>query len=467
MYEKQLLKELESLRPDITHAADPAPPPTILPAAAKIAPLASKLDRSSTLSVSSSGGFQRPATMPAQQPNSQPPSLVVKTSGPQPISTPSPTNFMPPTQILPSDVPTTPGSATTPGGTGIKGSAPGPSAAVPSFPRTNQFVNQGDSVTPAISGFPRTNQFASNAAATPATPANFGGGPVNAPAATPITPGFPRTNQFTPNTPIMTPGFPKTNMFTPSGTNALPTPGFPKTNQFVGGNAVQSPTGNTLGAFPRTSQFISGGNPLSPPASGNASPVVANGRNQSPAPGTNSPIVRSASASPLPPQTPVKSPLAQSHSQDSMRSGGVRYQQPALPSQIQQQQTMAQQQREQIDPLTGNRVISTQPGATSPMITQSRSHSQIYSPDQPQAPNYAQSPLSASISAPPSRSQGLGDPLLGGGGMSQSMFISPTTQDSTDPLGGGTVRGGTMRGGAPNRSRLDAREAASKLANFL
>ena len=75
------------------------------------------------------------------------------------------------------------------------------------------------------------------------------------------------------------------------------------------------------------------------------------------------------------------------------------------------------------------------------------------------------------------------DPLMGGvpnGGnspMSQSMFISPTSANGQyGPLGsagletgplGGTVRGRPSGMGTPTRSRLDAREAASKLANFL
>lgn len=72
------------------------------------------------------------------------------------------------------------------------------------------------------------------------------------------------------------------------------------------------------------------------------------------------------------------------------------------------------------------------------------------------------------------------DPLSGrpGGGMTQSMFINPSggplsasmaspAGSETGPLGG-TVRGTIGRSGTstPTR-RLDAREAASKLANFL
>ncbi|KAG8822990.1 Vacuolar protein sorting-associated protein 17, partial [Serendipita sp. 401] len=60
LYEKQMLRELESIQPDIRAAADPAPPPTILPAIAAIPPV-SALNRSATMPVNAGGGgVQRP-----------------------------------------------------------------------------------------------------------------------------------------------------------------------------------------------------------------------------------------------------------------------------------------------------------------------------------------------------------------------------------------------------------------------
>jgi len=475
MYEKQLLKELESLRPDVMIAADPAPPPTSLPAAAAIAPLA--VNRGATISGSasfrqpiSSGHFIPPPSVQSQQ--QQPANRSLQQHpGPEPISTPSPTQFVPSTQIMSSDVPTTPVSGPAAGSEGnVKGGTPAP--VVPSFPRTSQFVGQAESPGPITSGFPRTSQFTSGsirsnsaAATTPITPHSpvvIGGGPVRAPAATPITPGFPRSSQFTsPGTPVMTPGFPKTNQFTSGGTPS--TPGFPKTNQFVGVSSPLSPGG--FSQFPKTNQFVPGASPLTPAGQ---NPLLAglNGvsnETRSPAPryasSINSPITRSASASPLPPSTPIKSHLSQSQSVSQLHPG----QQPALPSQLQQQQQQ-QQQAAQIDPLAGSRIISNQPAPSSPMLPQTRSQSQF------------QTALSASVSGLPSRGgtgQVVGDPLSGGGGMSQSMFISPTNQNANGaygPLGsetgplGGTIRGGAGRGA---QRRLDAREAASKLANFL
>lgn len=471
MYEKQLLRELESLRPDVKIAADPAPLPTNLP----IAPLA--VNRAATISGSgsfrqpiSSGHFIPPPSVQTQQPPAN--RSLQQHPGPEPISAPSPTQFVPSTQIMSPNVPVTLVSAPVAGPEGnVKGGTPGP--VVPSFPRTSQFVGQAESPGPITPGFPRTNQFTSGpirpnsaAATTPITPHSSvvtGGGPVKASAATPITPGFPKTSQFTsPGTPVMTPGFPKTNQFTGGG-GAPSTPGFPKTNQFVGVSSPLSTGG--FSQFPKTSQFVPGASPLTP---GGNNPLLAGSNGvsngtRSPAPrydsSINSPITRSASASPLPPSTPVKTHLSQSQSVSQLHPG----QQPALPSQLQQQQQQ-QQQAAQIDPLAGSRIISNQPAPSSPMLPQTRSQSQF------------QSPLSASISGLPSRGgagQVVGDPLLGGGGMSQSMFISPTNQNANGaygPLGGETgPLGGTIRGGAGRgtQRRLDAREAASKLANFL
>lgn len=280
----------------------------------------------------------------------------------------------------------------------------------------------------------------------------------------------------------MTPGFPKTNMFAPAGGATPSTPGFPKTNQFIGvSSPLSAGSGSGFSQFPRTSQFVPGANPLSPGAQTPLSPspvggVAANGvsngtRSPVPArydPSLNSPIARSASASPLPPSTPVKTHLGQTQSVSQLHPG----QQPALPSQIQQQhQQLAQQQ---IDPLAGSRIISNQPAPSSPMLPpQTRSQSQIYSPS---TQSQFQSPMSASIAGLPSRGlgqQSFGDPLSGGGGMSQSMFVNPTNPNANGaygPLGGDIAPlGGTIRGTVkpPQPKRLDAREAASKLANFL
>jgi hypothetical protein len=182
---------------------------------------------------------------------------------------------------------------------------------------------------------------------------------------------------------------------------------------------------------------------------------------------------------PLPsgPSTPIRSPLSQSQQFPSQRPI-TPYHQPALPSQLQQQQYIQQQQQppqQNVDPLGGgSRFISSQP-----------------SPSAPPTLPYTPTRMAASISGLPSRTNSMTapsptsvDPLMGGGlmnggtgAMSQSMFVSPTSATTQyGPLGsagletgplGGTVRGRPSGMGTPTRSRLDAREAASKLANFL
>jgi hypothetical protein len=465
MYEKQLLRELESLKPDVRASADPAPPST-----APIAPLAA-LNRSATMPAPNgaqrqtitSGHFLPPSLQTSGKAMSQP--------GPQPIITPSPTAFMPPTQVLSPNAPVTPISAALTDDS--KPTSP-VSTSVAAFPRTNQFVNQpintdGSSSSIITPGFPRTSQFVS-----PARP-NSRGGSATPP---PVTPGFPKTTQFVnpaPTTPLMTPGFPKTNMFTNQQTPV--TPGFPRTNQFVGNTgplgsgAVASPSSSTGGynVFPRTSQFLPGVQP--PMSSPGMSPTTSvdgrqlpGGPNGLTSPGYDQSRMRTSSQ--MSSSTPIRSPLSQSQVySESPAQQQPQYQQPALPSQIQQQQQQQlQQSMQNVDPLGGgSRIISNQPVASNP-------------------PMLPHTPLSASVSGLPSRAQV--DPLLGStmnGGMSQSMFVSPSTPRSAyDPLGGAEIStpGGTVRGvpgggglgsrsGTPGRGRLDAREAASKLANFL
>lgn len=469
LYEKQFLRELESLMPDMRVAADPAPPPSSLPAAAAIAPLAA-LNRSATMppgaetsrTTISSGHFM-PPSISTQSPLAKSASMP----GPEPIATPSPTAFIPPTQVVSSGVPQTPTSATSPVPPRDR------TTSVPSFPRTSQFVSQpvDGAASPALTpGFPKTSQFVSASPARPNVP------PTGAtPSQTPVTPGFPRTNQFTtptPATPSVTPGFPKTNQFTsnpgPTPNQTPVTPGFPKTSQFVGVSSPLTPSGGAMSpaaaatggysSYPRTSQFLPGAapGPLSSPGyyavngggidgrQPDGPPAPSSGYNSANGPGT---------------PTRARSPLGQAPQPGLAQPP---YQQPALPSQIHQQQ-LQQQRQQNVDPLgSDSRIISSQPMPSSPPMLR------------PQQPS-----LSASIASLPPRSasQGpgssvAGDPLLGGGGLSQSMFVTPTTPNG--PLGGGLETGplgGTIRGtlsgrGTPTK-RLDAREAASKLANFL
>lgn len=385
---------------------------------------------------------------------------------------------MQPTQA--SGSPVTPVSAVPPNGTFRPSGPSNGTPSVSSFPRTNQFTNQptpttpgGNPISPApnASGFPKTTQFTGQAP----------------PSSAALTPGFPKTNQFlnpTPTTPLMTPGFPKTNMFANNNTSAATTPvtpGFPKTGQFVGVSSPLSagnPGTGSFSSFPRTSQFLSGQPPRPLSAGGGSTNGTPDGSQYNP----NTPTAANGLMSPgyqtLPsgPSTPIRSPLSQSQAFPS-QSGP--YQQPALPSQIQQQQQYNQlqqqqlqqqlQQQQNVDPLGGgSRIISNQPTPSA-------------LPTLPHTPTR----MAASISGLPSRTNSMTsqgptavDPLMGGGmlnggnsPMSQSMFVTPTSPYGplgsagleTGPLGG-TVR---ARAGTPTRSRLDAREAASKLANFL
>ncbi|KAG8773366.1 Vacuolar protein sorting-associated protein 17 [Serendipita sp. 397] len=387
LYEKQMLRELESIQPDIRAAADPAPPPTILPAIAAIPPV-SALDRSATMPVSAGGGgVQRP----------------IITSGP----------------------------AVGAGGTPI----------TPGFPRTNQFSSPAPGSPAMTPGFPRTSQFVNS--------------PIASQGQTPATPSFPKTNQFVGvvSSPLG-PGSSTPGVLTPASTGGYSS--FPRTNQFISSHGPPSPVVSpgffqVNGGVDERQQVVNEG-------AGTLTPGYSNSRGGSP-----SPISTSSAA---------RSPLGQSQAQ-------LQYQQPALPSQIQQQQSqmhqqLQQQQRQQqqqqnVDPLGGGSLfITSQPTPSAPML-------------RPQQPSMA-----ASIAGLPSRTNTLsqggggGDPLMGG--MSQSMFVTPTTPNSastpygyaggveTDPLGG-TIKGplspGTLGRGTPTRSRLDAREAASKLANFL
>ncbi|KAG8841674.1 hypothetical protein FRB91_004777, partial [Serendipita sp. 411] len=250
------------------------------------------------------------------------------------------------------------------------------------------------------------------------------------------------------------PGSSTPGVLTPASTGGYSS--FPRTNQFISNHGPPSPVVSpgffqVNGGVDERQQVVNEG-------AGTLTPGYSNSRGGSP-----SPISTSGAA---------RSPLGQSQAQ-------LQYQQPALPSQIQQQQSqmhqqLQQQQRQQqqqqnVDPLGGGSLfITSQPTPSAPML-------------RPQQPS-----MTASIAGLPSRTNTLsqggggGDPLMGG--MSQSMFVTPTTPNSastpygyaggveTDPLGG-TIKGplspGTLGRGTPTRSRLDAREAASKLANFL
>ena len=459
MYEKQLLRELESLRLDIAHAADPAPPPENLPAAAAIAPLAA-LNRSATMPAVT--GFQRAPITSGHflPPSTEPQARSMSQQGPEPIVAPSPAGFMQPTQAL--GTPVTPVSAAPPNEAVAPAAKTNGPHVVPSFPRTTQFTNPAglpSSSTPITPSFPKTTQFTSQA-----------------PLSATLTPGFPRTSQFVtppPTTPLMTPGFPKTNMFTNNSATATPvTPGFPRTNQFVNVSSplsASTPGTGGFSSFPRTNQFFPGAQAQAQPqrplsaASGSANgagdishhaPSTSNAANDTTSPGYPSP------------STPIKSPLSQSQ-QFPSKGQESSYHQPALPSQLQQQQQQAQQN---MDPLGGrSRFISSQP-----------------SPSAPPTLPYTPTRMAASISGLPSRTNSMttqsptsADPLRGGfvsSAMSQSMFVSPTSAGGQHgPLGDSGLEtgplGGTVRAragaGTPTRSRLDAREAASKLANFL
>jgi hypothetical protein len=418
------------------------------------------LNRSATMPIS--GNFQRaPITSGHFMPSStQPQARSMSQQGPEPIIAPSPAGFMQPTQAL--------GTPAMPDSTGPPNGAVRPAAtingppSVPSFPRTTQFTNQvGDlSSPPTTPNFPRTNQFTSQ------------------PPSAALSPGFPKTTQFVnppPTTPMMTPGFPKTNMFAPNTPTATTpsTPGFPKTGQFVGVSSPLSagtPGTGGFSSFPRTSQFLPGAQsqpqrPLS--AAGGSSNGMMDGQNEA-----NS--MMSPGYQPLPsgPSTPTRSPL--SSQQFPSQRQIISYHQPALPSQLQQQQQQQQQAQLNVDPLGGgSRFISSQP-----------------SPSVPPTLPYTPTRMAASISGLPSRTNSVTspsptnvDPLMGGrlvnggsGTMSQSMFIRPSSASSHyDPLGGAGLETGPLGGtmdrrsgmGTPTRSRLDAREAASKLANFL
>jgi hypothetical protein len=560
MYEKQLLRELESLRPDIKAAADPAPPPTSLPAAAAIAPLAS---RSATMTGNMSGSIDGLPRQPISSGQFMPPSRLQTGGPPSHIHAPSPTSFMPHVQVVPSlNTPITPSTA------GIGGAVPNapPNTAASAISQNRTPITPGASLSVA-NGYGASVPGAPTPAQTPATssafPNAFPKTNMFTPGATVSTPGFPRTSQFiqqglpsasamaSPSIPaappptaasIVTPGFPRTSQFaapnqtptTPSGGPALVTPGFPKTNQF--GTPAPTPTG-----FPRTGQFVShSGNPSpspspsplhQPQAAQNTGDGLVEGTPRSSsfasfprtsqfAPGAQSPLhagpggvngmTRSLSPAydpSVPPVPPAKSPLGQSysHGQFAQQQQGQglnhypappkpQYHQPALPSQLQNQQRVRDSN---VDPLLGagagiggNRIISSQPG---PNVPPSLGNMSASIPSLPSTNSnrgfisHAGSNYNSPTVANGYEQQGAasgGDPLLSNRGMSQSMFITPSggplsagpggplSAGMVSPMGsetgplGGTVRGTIGRSGTPTR-RLDAREAASKLANFL
>lgn len=384
LYERQLLRELESLLPDVRASANPALPQPVgtssippLVAAPPPALLGGILPRTTVTT-----GTFLPRTAVAPQ-TSVPPS---------PSPQPSP---IPPLAVAP--LPVSPTTAS--------------SGAVP--PQPNDLpppMTPRSPVPTLVTSSPSTSS--------------------------PPNPSFPKTNQFTPNA--------------MSASTGSSTTGFPKTNQFA---SPSRPASSAFAAFPRTSQFIP--NLPSQHISAPTSPAYANGTQ----PHTPNPQLPSASPAPQ-----LRTPLTQSL--------------PAMPPPASPQSGLQQQQLPLqaggVDPLGGaSRVIS------SPSVRSAQS---------------SPSPLSASTSFTHpghSHTQLAVDPLTGSyisplsHGHGQPSPIGPNGQytTSTNPLGVGvgpipqqrSALGPGISGSfrsvtntpLPTRSRLDAREAASKLANLL
>jgi len=388
LYERQLLRELESLLPEVRASANPAPPQLV--GTPSIPPLV--------------------AAPPPALPGGMPPRTTITTG-----------TFLPRTPVAPqTSVPPSP--------------SPHPSPIAPI------------TVTP----LPVSPTTASSGAAVP-QPNDLP--PPMAPRS-PI-PTLVTSSPSTSSSPI--PAFPKTNQFTPSVMPANVgsiTPSFPKTNQFASPTRSAS---STFAAFPRTSQFVP--NLPSQHISAPTSPAYANGT-QPHTPITPNPQLSSASPAPH-----LRAPLTQSL--------------PAMPPPGSPQQGLQQQQQQLppqaggVDPLGGaSRVISS-PGIRSAQSSPSPlSASTSFAHPSHSHTHLAVDPLTGSYISPLSHGHGQTSPIGPNGQYTSStnplgVGVGPVPQQRS-ALGPGIT--GSFRGAmnAPmTRSRLDAREAASKLANLL
>ena len=259
-------------------------------------------------------------------------------------------------------------------------------------------------------------------------------------SSSPPVPAFPKTNQFTPN--VM------------SASTGTMTPSFPKTNQFMSPSRAASAA---FAAFPRTNQFVP--NPPSQQISAPTSPAYANG-SQPHTPVTPSPQLHSTHPAPQ-----LRAPLTQSL--------------PAMPPPASPQAGLQQQQPPHqagaVDPLGGtSRVISSpnvrsavsSPLSASTSFTQT-GHSHTHSPQ------LAVDPLTGSYISPLSHGHGQPSPISPNGHYTTNtnplgVGVGSGPQQRS-PLGPGITGSFRSATNTPQltRSRLDAREAASKLANFL
>ena len=386
LYERQLLRELESLLPDVRASANPTPPQ--LAGISTIPPLVAASPPAIP------GGIPSRSTMATG-------AFLPRTHvGPQTSVPPSPS--LQPSPIPPSTVAPSPISPTI-----ASSSAPPPQ---PNDPRSL--------VPTLVTSSPSTSSSPS--------------------------PAFPKTNQFAPNA--------------MSASTGSITPGFPKTNQFA---SPSRPTPSAFAAFPRTSQFVP--NLPSYHISAPTSPVYANGT-QPHTPVTPNPQLPSASPAPQ-----LRTMLTQSV--------------PAMPPPaspqpgLQQQQQHLPPQAGAVDPLGGASRVLSSPGirsaqsSPSPLSASTSFTHPGYS--HTHSPQLAVDPLTGSYIGPLSHGYGPPSPLGLNGQYTNStnplgVGVGPVPQQRS-ALGPGIT--GSFRGAAnqplPTRSRLDAREAASKLANLL
>ena len=379
LYERQLLRELESLLPGVRASANPAPPQPV--GTSLIPPLVAA--PSPTL------------------PGGAPPRSTITTG-----------TFLPRTPVAPqTSVPPSP--------------SPQPSP-LPVSPTT-----ASNGAPP-----PQPNDLPSQIAPHPSVPTLI--------TTSPSIPAFPKTSQFTSS--VMS-----------ASTSSLP-PGFPKTNQFA---PPSRPASSGFAAFPRTNQFVP--NSPSQHISAPTSPAVANGTQPhtpvtpnslppsvSPVPQLRTPLTQS-----LPAMSPPTSPQAgylQHHQQPTLNAGTV-------------------------DPLGGaSRLLSganvrSAQGSPSP-LSASTSFAESGPSSHTHSPQLAVDPLTGSYIGPLGHGYGQPSPISPSGQYTTStnplgVGVGPVQQRSA--LGPGITGSFRNATGAPQptRSRLDAREAASKLANFL
>ena len=378
LYERQLLRELESLLPDVRASANPAPPQPV--GISSIPPLVAASPPAFP------GGMSSRSTM------------TTGTFLPQTSVPPSPS--LQPSPIPPLTVASLPISPT------IASNSAAPPQ--PNDPRS--------SVPTLVTSSPSTSS-------------------------SPV-PAFPKTNQFAPN--VM------------SASTGSITSGFPKTNQFA---SPLRPTPSAFAAFPRTSQFVP--NLPSYHVSAPTSPVYAN-ETQPHTPVTPNPQLPSASPAPQ-----LRTTLTQSV--------------PAMPPPASPQPGLQQHQLPPragaVDPLGGASQVLSSPSVRSAQsfpspLSASTSfaypgHSHAHSPQ------LAVDPLTGSYIGPLSHGYGPPSPIGLNGQYTTStnplgVGVGPVPQQRS-ALGPGIT--GSFRGATnpplPTRSRLDAREAASKLANLL